>query len=66
MSGTRCGPPPPPSPSYASIRLHIQLADLAPSDFHLFPGLEEYLKGQRLKGNDAVVGAVQKFLDVQD
>ncbi|GBP47338.1 Mariner Mos1 transposase [Eumeta japonica] len=40
--------------------------DLAPSDFYLFPRLKEYLKGQKFEDDEAIVAAIQEFLDAQD
>ena len=37
-------------------------ADLAPSDFHLFPKLKEHLSGMRFNNGDEVKDAVQRFL----
>jgi histone-lysine N-methyltransferase SETMAR len=34
--------------------------DLAPSDFHLFPKLKEFLGGRRFKSNEDVKDAVKK------
>lgn len=40
--------------------------DLAPSDFHLFPKLKEYLRGNRYEDDNEVMDAVESFLQDQD
>jgi hypothetical protein len=37
--------------------------DLAPSDFHLFPKLKEFLGGRRLKNDEEVKDAVKERLN---
>jgi histone-lysine N-methyltransferase SETMAR len=37
--------------------------DLAPSDFHLFPKLKEFLGGRRFKGDEEVNDAVKEWLN---
>jgi histone-lysine N-methyltransferase SETMAR len=37
--------------------------DLAPSDFHLFPNLKEFLVGRLFKSDDEVKGAVKEWLN---
>ena len=39
--------------------------DLAPSDYHLFPGLKRQLKGRHFSSNTGVVAAVETWLDGQ-
>jgi histone-lysine N-methyltransferase SETMAR len=38
--------------------------DLAPSDFHLFPKLKEFLNGRRFKSDEEVNDAVKEWLNV--
>jgi len=40
--------------------------DMAPSDFHLFPKLNEYLKGQRFSCDEDVKSAVRKWFQKQN
>jgi len=40
--------------------------DLAPSDFHLFPKLRDYLKGQRFSCDEEVKSAVRKWFQKQN
>ena len=35
--------------------------DLAPSDFHLFPNLKNYLSGEKYETNDDVISAVDAY-----
>ena len=37
--------------------------DLAPSDFHLFPALKEFLGGRRFKRNEEVKDTVKEWLN---
>jgi histone-lysine N-methyltransferase SETMAR len=37
--------------------------DLAPSDFHLFPKLKEFLRGRRFKSDEEVKDAVKEWLN---
>jgi histone-lysine N-methyltransferase SETMAR len=37
--------------------------DLAPSDFHLFPKLKEFLGGRRFKSDEEVKDAVKEWLN---
>jgi histone-lysine N-methyltransferase SETMAR len=37
--------------------------DLAPSDFHLFPKLNEFLGGRRFKSEEEVKDAVKEWLN---
>jgi histone-lysine N-methyltransferase SETMAR len=37
--------------------------DLAPSDFHLFPKLKEFLGGRRFKSDETVKDAVKEWLN---
>jgi histone-lysine N-methyltransferase SETMAR len=37
--------------------------DLAPSDFHLFPTLKEFLDGRRFRSNEEVQDAVKQWLN---
>jgi histone-lysine N-methyltransferase SETMAR len=37
--------------------------DLAPSDFHLFPKLKEFLGGRRFRSDEEVNNAVKKWLN---
>jgi histone-lysine N-methyltransferase SETMAR len=37
--------------------------DLAPSDFHLFPALKEFLGGKRLEYNEEVKNAIREWLN---
>jgi len=39
--------------------------DLAPSDYHLFPGLKKQLKGCHFSSNVEVIAAVETWLDGQ-
>ena len=39
--------------------------DLAPSDYHLFPGLKKRLKGRHFSSNAEVIAAAQTRLDGQ-
>jgi len=39
--------------------------DLAPSDYHLFPGLKIQLKGHHFTSNTEVIAAVETWLDGQ-
>jgi len=38
---------------------------LAPSDYHLFPGLKKQLKGRRFSSDDEVIAAAETWLDGQ-
>jgi histone-lysine N-methyltransferase SETMAR len=40
--------------------------DLAPSDFHLFPKMNKYLRGQRFHSSEDVQNEVKKLLRAQD
>jgi hypothetical protein len=51
--GLQCLDPPPYS------------ADLAPLDYHLFPGLKKQLKGCHFSSNMEVIAAVETWLDGQ-
>jgi histone-lysine N-methyltransferase SETMAR len=37
--------------------------DLAPSDFHLFPKLKEFLGGRRFKSDEEVKDAIKEWLN---
>ena len=39
--------------------------DLAPSDYHLFPGLKKQLKGRHFSSNAEVIAAAETWLDGQ-
>jgi len=39
--------------------------DLAPSDYHLFPGLKKQLKGRHFSSDAVVVAAAETWLDGQ-
>jgi histone-lysine N-methyltransferase SETMAR len=39
--------------------------DLAPSDYHLFPGLKKQLKGRHFSSEAAVIAAADTWLDGQ-
>jgi histone-lysine N-methyltransferase SETMAR len=39
--------------------------DLAPSDYHLFPGLKKQLKGRHFSSNVDVIAAAETWLDGQ-
>jgi len=39
--------------------------DLAPSDYHLFPGLKKQLKGRHFSSNVEVIAAAETWLDGQ-
>jgi len=39
--------------------------DLAPSDYHLFPGLKKHLKGHHFSFNVEVIAATETWLDGQ-
>ena len=39
--------------------------DLAPSDYHLFPGLKEQLKGRHFSSDAEVIAAAETWLDGQ-
>jgi len=39
--------------------------DLAPSDYHLFPGLKDQLKGHHFLSNTEVIATAQTWLDRQ-
>ena len=39
--------------------------DLAPSDYHLFPGLKKQLKGRHFSSDAEVTGAAETWLDGQ-
>ena len=39
--------------------------DLAPSDYHLFPGLKNQLKGHHFSSHAEVIAAVETWLDRQ-
>jgi len=39
--------------------------DLAPSDYHLFPGLKKQLKGRHFSSNTEVIAATETWLDGQ-
>ena len=39
--------------------------DLAPSDYHLFPGLKKKLKGRHFSSDTKVIAAVETWLDGQ-
>jgi len=51
--GLQCLDPPPYSP------------DLAPSDYHLFPGLRKQLKGGHFSSEAEVIAAAETWLDGQ-
>jgi len=40
-------------------------SDLAPSDYHLFPGLKKQLKGRHLSSDAEVIAAAETWLDGQ-
>jgi len=40
--------------------------DLAPSDYHLFPGLKKQLKGRHFSSDAEVIAAAQTWLDGQN
>lgn len=40
--------------------------DLAPSDFHLFPKLKEFIRGTKFEDDDAVMAAVKEFFESRD
>ena len=44
---------------------HTILRDLAPSDYHLFPGLENQLKGRHFSSDAQVIAAVETSLNGQ-
>jgi len=44
---------------------HTILRDLAPSDYHLFPGLENQLKGRHFSSDAKVIAAAETWLDGQ-
>ena len=39
--------------------------DLAPSDYHLFPGLKKQLKGRHFSSDEEVIAAAETWLDRQ-
>ena len=39
--------------------------DLAPSDYHLFPGLKKQLKGRHFSSDAEVIAAAETWLDAQ-
>jgi len=39
--------------------------DLAPSDYHLFPGLKKQLKGRHFSSDAEVIAAAENWLDGQ-
>jgi len=39
--------------------------DLAPSDYHLFPGLKKQLKGRHFSSDEEVIAAAETWLDGQ-
>ena len=39
--------------------------NLAPSDYHLFPGLEKHLKGRHFSSEAEVIAAAETWLDGQ-
>jgi len=39
--------------------------DLAPSDYHLFPGLKKQLKGRHFSSDTEVIAAAETWLDGQ-
>jgi len=39
--------------------------DLAPSDYHVFPGLKKQLKGRHFSSNAEVIAAAETWLDGQ-
>jgi len=39
--------------------------DLAPSDYHLFPGLKKQLKGRHFSSDAEVIAAAETWLDGQ-
>ena len=39
--------------------------DLAPSDYHLFPGLKKQLKGRHFSSDSEVIAAAETWLDGQ-
>ena len=39
--------------------------DLAPSDYHLFPGLKKQLKGRHFSSDEEVIDAAETWLDRQ-
>jgi len=39
--------------------------DLAPSDYHLFPGLKKQLKGRHFSSDTEVIAAMETWLDRQ-
>jgi histone-lysine N-methyltransferase SETMAR len=41
----------------------LERPDLAPSDFHLFPKLKEFLDGRRFKSDEEVKDAVKEWLN---
>ena len=41
-------------------------ADLAPSDFYLFPNLKTNLRGRNLGSNEGVMDAVDEYLGYQE
>jgi len=43
------------------LKKKVYSPDLAPSDFHLFPKLKEYLKDQRFSYDEEVKSAVRKW-----
>jgi len=54
-------------PTWASNVLitHPISPDLAPSDYHLLPGLKKQLKGHHFSSDAVVIAAVETWLDGQ-
>ena len=45
---------------------HLKISpDLAPSDYHLFPGLKKQLKGRHFSSDAEVIAAAKNWLDGQ-
>jgi len=67
------------APAYRALATHRKLAylgfqcldypsyspDLAPSDYHLFPGLKKQLKGHHFSSDMEVIAATETWLDGQ-
>jgi len=53
------------TPAHRTLVTQNKLAKLAPSDYHLFPGLKKQLKGRHFSSHAEVIAAVETWLDGQ-
>ena len=52
-------------PGFHCLDLPPYSPDLAPSDYHLFPGLKKQLKGRHFSSDEEVIAAATIWLDGQ-